>query len=96
MCRSGYHIGCDGKCTLGWDPIELASLPGNTSALEVGAAEELDRQEDLEIMANVGLLVMWVASLAALVLGGTVFLLRRKLCGRDSEQAEYKEKLLAA
>jgi hypothetical protein len=98
MCRSGYHIDCDGNCAKGWDPIVPPELLGNTT--EMLLAAELDKQEQFEVVLNVAFAVGWLALAGSIVITAAVVGGRRLRRGQTVEES-YRtlpggEKFLAA
>jgi len=92
MCRSGMHIGCDGKCHSGWAPLAMSAANASWAS-DIDAAEidpELEHEENIEALLNVSIFFAWVAASSAMMIGGVMFL-RRKLRTRYSGPTEYKE-----
>merc|ERR1712032_307179 len=99
MCRSGMHIDCNGKCAPGWYPIGYEAPAELNATVNLDEEMELDRQEDLEIAANVAMFSLWVGFGAALLFGAVV-VVRRRSDAMTSGSLEYKklrdDKLLVA
>jgi len=97
MCRSGMHVDCDGKCAPGWYPIGYGSTADLNTTVNLQEEMELDREEDMEIAANVAMFALWMGVGAALLIGAVAIIHRRF---RVVDSSGYKQlrddKLLAA
>ena len=99
MCRSGMHVDCNGKCAPGWYPIGYEAPAELNATVNLEEEMELDRQEDMEIAANVAMFSLWVGFGAALLFGA-VTIVRQRTNTMRSDSPEYKklrdDKLLVA
>mmetsp|Transcript_64219 Transcript_64219/g.127026 ORF Transcript_64219/g.127026 Transcript_64219/m.127026 type:complete len:220 (-) Transcript_64219:132-791(-) len=99
MCRSGMHVDCQGKCAFGWFPVGYETPAELNATINLEEEMELDRQEDIEIVANVAMFSLWVGCGVALLFGA-VNVVRRKsriaTTGSPEYQKMHDDKLLVA
>merc|ERR1719410_890974 len=99
MCRSGMHIDCNGGCAPGWYPIGYGAPAELNLTVNLEEEMELDRQEDMEVAANVAMFSLWVGFGAALLFGA-VTIVRQRTNTKRSDSPEFQklrdDKLLVA
>jgi hypothetical protein len=91
------HIDCNGKCASGWYPIGYEAPAQLNATVNLQEEMELDRQESMEIAANVAMFALWMGFGASLLIGAAVIIRQRFLSVDSSEYKKLRDdKLLAA
>eukprot|EP00416_Gambierdiscus_australes_P033301 CAMPEP_0171105820 /NCGR_PEP_ID=MMETSP0766_2-20121228/63498_1 /TAXON_ID=439317 /ORGANISM="Gambierdiscus australes, Strain CAWD 149" /LENGTH=206 /DNA_ID=CAMNT_0011566769 /DNA_START=41 /DNA_END=661 /DNA_ORIENTATION=+ len=73
LCRTGMHVGEDGKCHTGWwPPSLLAGLNATTELAEVGA----DLEENHQVFMNMALAYVWFVTPTSLLAGMVAWVMR--------------------